>query len=62
MEAWAAANPAIAIALELHPDTLLIDERLGRRLAMKHGLPVTGLLGRAGTWQSSKGSSKRSSP
>lgn len=36
---------AIALALELHPDTLLIDERLGRRLAIRHGLPVTGLLG-----------------
>ena len=29
----------------LHPDTLLMDERLGRRLAQRHGLPVTGLLG-----------------
>lgn len=36
---------AIALALELHPETLLMDERLGRRLAMRHGLPVTGLLG-----------------
>ncbi len=36
---------AIALALELHPHTLLIDERLGRRLAVRHGLPVTGLLG-----------------
>jgi uncharacterized protein len=36
---------AIALALELHPDTLLMDERLGRRLARQHGLPVTGLLG-----------------
>ena len=35
----------IALALELHPDTMLMDERLGRRLARRHGLPVTGLLG-----------------
>jgi predicted nucleic acid-binding protein len=41
----AGETEAIALALELHPDTLLIDERLGRRLAMKHGLSVTGLLG-----------------
>ena len=41
----AGETEAIALALELHPDTLLIDERLGRRLAMKHVLPVTGLLG-----------------
>jgi uncharacterized protein len=31
--------------LELHPDAVLIDERLGRRLATRHGLAVTGLLG-----------------
>jgi uncharacterized protein len=36
---------AIALALELRPDTLLMDERLGRRLAARHGLSVTGLLG-----------------
>lgn len=36
---------AIALALELQPDTLLMDERLGRRLAMQHGLRVTGCLG-----------------
>lgn len=36
---------AIALAIELQPDALLMDERLGRRLAMRHGLPVTGLLG-----------------
>jgi uncharacterized protein len=36
---------AIALALELHPDTMLMDERLGRRLARQHGLQVTGLLG-----------------
>lgn len=36
---------AIALALELHPDAVLIDERLGRRVATRHGLHVTGLLG-----------------
>ncbi|MBX7209940.1 MAG: DUF3368 domain-containing protein [Verrucomicrobiaceae bacterium] len=36
---------AIALALEIQPDTLLMDERLGRRLAMQHGLRVTGCLG-----------------
>lgn len=41
----AGETEAIALTLELHPDTLLINERLGRRLAMRHGLPVTGLLG-----------------
>ena len=40
----AGETEAIALALELHPDTLLIDERLGRRLAQRHGLAVTGLL------------------
>ncbi len=41
----AGETEAIALALELHPDALLMDERLGRRLAQRHGLPVTGLLG-----------------
>ena len=36
---------AIALAEELHADHLLIDERKGRRLAQKQGLPVVGLLG-----------------
>jgi predicted nucleic acid-binding protein len=36
---------AISLALELRPETVLMDERLGRRLAAKHGLKVTGLLG-----------------
>jgi predicted nucleic acid-binding protein len=36
---------AIALALELQPETLLIDERLGRRVATQHGITVTGLLG-----------------
>ncbi|MBB5034399.1 DUF3368 domain-containing protein [Prosthecobacter vanneervenii] len=36
---------AISLALDLHPDAVLMDERLGRKLAVKHGLKVTGLLG-----------------
>ncbi|MGQ9873225.1 DUF3368 domain-containing protein [Leptodesmis sp.] len=36
---------AIALALELNADRLLIDERLGRAAAMRVGLQVTGVLG-----------------
>jgi predicted nucleic acid-binding protein len=36
---------AIALAEELKPDHLLIDECKGRRLAQERGLPVLGLLG-----------------
>ena len=36
---------AIELALELHADRLLIDERKGRRLAVQEGLEVIGLLG-----------------
>ena len=36
---------AIALATELKADRLLIDERLGRRIAMQHGLKVRGILG-----------------
>ena len=36
---------AIALALELKADELLIDERLGRREASRLGLSITGLLG-----------------
>ena len=36
---------ALALALEVHDDTVLLDERLGRRVARAHGLRVTGLLG-----------------
>lgn len=36
---------AIELALELHADLLLIDERKGRKLAVEQGIPVIGLLG-----------------
>jgi len=36
---------AIELAKELHADRLLLDERKGRRLAAREGLPVIGLLG-----------------
>ena len=36
---------AIALALELQADLLLMDERRGRIVATRYGLPVTGLLG-----------------
>jgi predicted nucleic acid-binding protein len=36
---------AIALALEIKADYLLIDEREGRTLARQLGLPITGVLG-----------------
>jgi hypothetical protein len=36
---------AIALALQLGADRLLIDERLGRLVAMRYGLNITGILG-----------------
>ena len=36
---------AIALALELQADDLLIDERLGRQEATRLGLPIIGILG-----------------
>ena len=36
---------AIELARELHADHLLMDERIGRRVAIREGLPVIGLLG-----------------
>ena len=36
---------AIALALELHADLLLLDERRGRMVAKQLGIEVAGLLG-----------------
>ncbi len=36
---------AIALAVELKADLLLLDERLARRVAAHHGIKVTGTLG-----------------
>ena len=36
---------ALALALDLHADAILMDERLGRRVARDLGLKATGLLG-----------------
>jgi predicted nucleic acid-binding protein len=45
---WADLHPgesaAIALAADLHPDFLIIDEARGRAVARRLGLPVTGLL------------------
>jgi predicted nucleic acid-binding protein len=38
-------SEAIALGLELNAEELLIDERLGRREAIRLGLSITGLLG-----------------
>ncbi|TVQ59784.1 MAG: DUF3368 domain-containing protein [Spirulina sp. DLM2.Bin59] len=38
-------SEAIALALEVNAEALLIDERLGRRKAVDLGLSITGLLG-----------------
>lgn len=36
---------AILLAEQLQPNVVLIDDRLGRKIAIERGLPVTGLLG-----------------
>ena len=36
---------ALALALELHADTVLMDERIGRRIAETLGIHTTGVLG-----------------
>jgi uncharacterized protein len=36
---------AIALATELQPEAVLLDDKLARRMALRFGLPVTGTLG-----------------
>ncbi len=36
---------SLALALELHPELVLMDEQMGRRTARELGLRVTGILG-----------------
>lgn len=38
-------SSAITLALELNADWLIIDEQLGRKIAIGYGLKITGILG-----------------
>ncbi len=38
-------SSVIALALELRADWLIIDEQLGRKIAIEHNLKITGILG-----------------
>ena len=46
---WVELDPgeaeAIALAISVQADRLLIDERIGRTVAQRYGLRITGLLG-----------------
>jgi predicted nucleic acid-binding protein len=42
---WAPESAAIALALSLHADLILIDERKGTAVALEKGLDATGTLG-----------------
>ncbi len=44
-ELHAGEAESIALALEVRPDVLLLDETEGRRVAGLYGLPVTGIIG-----------------
>ena len=41
----AGERDAIMLAMELHADQLIVDEREGRRAAERRGIPVIGTLG-----------------
>ncbi|MER3433540.1 MAG: DUF3368 domain-containing protein [Leptolyngbya sp. ERB_1_1] len=41
----AGESEAIALAIEVGAELLLIDEQLGRKIAVKEGLEITGLVG-----------------
>ena len=36
---------AIALATELHPESVLLDDKLARQMARRLGVPVTGTIG-----------------
>ncbi len=38
-------SAAIALAIELHADSVIIDEKKGREIALKLGLEIIGLIG-----------------
>ena len=38
-------SEAIVVALEMKADRLIVDEKLGRSIAQKYGIPIVGVLG-----------------